>query len=100
MTNLPDTVYYDCSIINNDQSAIKKPPRIVFNDIRSIPILSSPEQYQLSVIRFSLQCANSLPIFIPFIQINNVDDNPNLTTYSITMTYNYDGQIIEGGKYM
>ena len=26
MSNLPDTVYYDCSIINNDQSAIKKAP--------------------------------------------------------------------------
>jgi len=98
MSNLPDTVYYDCSIINNDQSATKKPPRIVFNDIRTIPILTSPEQYQLSVIRFSLQCANSLPIFIPFIQINNVDEDPNLTTYSMTMTYNFNGEDNSSGQ--
>ena len=34
--DLPDTVYYDCNIVNNDQ---EKPQRIIFNDIRSSPIL-------------------------------------------------------------
>ena len=83
--NLPTNIYYDCNIINNDQSGAKPPPRLVFQDIRSLPILSSPELYQLSVVRFNLQTANSLPIFIPNIQLNNY--NPNLTTYSFTLTY-------------
>ena len=82
--NLPTNIYYDCNIINNDQSGAKPPPRLVFQDIRSMPILSSPELYQLSVVRFNLQTANSLPIFIPNIQLGNL--NPNLTTYSFTLT--------------
>ena len=84
--NLPTNIYYDANIINSDQSGTKPPPRLVFQDIRSIPILSSPELYQLSVVRFNLQTANSLPVFIPNIQINPY--NPNKTTYSFTLTYN------------
>ena len=56
--NLPSNVYYDCNIINSDQSGTKPPPRLLFQDIRSIPILSSPELYQLSVVRFNLQTAS------------------------------------------
>ena len=62
--NLPTNIYYDANIINSDQSGIKPPPRLVFQDIRSLPILSRPELYQLSVVRFNLQTANSLPVFI------------------------------------
>ena len=70
--NIPSNVYYDANIINNDQSGTKPPPRLVFQDIRSIPILSSPELYQFSDLRFNLQTATSLPIFIPNIQLNNI----------------------------
>ena len=83
--DLPDTVYYDCNIVNNDQ---EKPQRIIFNDIRSSPILSNPELYQLSVIRFSMETGNSLPIFIPSIQIGQ--PNVNLTSYSFTLSYVYN----------
>ena len=55
--DLPDTVYYDCNIVNNDQSGTKAPPRIVFSDIRSIPILTSPELYHcVSDSIFSRNC--------------------------------------------
>ena len=96
--DLPDTVYYDCNIVNNDQSGTKPPPRIVFSDIRSIPILTSPELYQVSVIRFSLETANSLPIWIPMIQLGSQYNDPNLTTYSFTLTYNYEGQVFSGNQ--
>lgn len=98
MDTLPDNVYYDANIINNDQSGTKSPPRLVFQDIRSIPILTSPELYQLSVVRFNLQTGNSLPIWIPNIQFNNQYNDPNYTTYSFSMTYNYDGEIYYGGQ--
>lgn len=89
--NLPNNIYYDANIINSDQSGNKPPPRLIFQDIRSLPILSSPELYQLSVVRFNLQTANSLPVFIPNIQVNNY--NSNLTTYSFTLTfYNIDDE--------
>ena len=71
--SLPHHVYYDASIINNDQSGKKQPPRLNFQDIRSTPVLSSPELYELSVVRFNLQTANSLPIWIPSIELI---DNP------------------------
>ena len=49
--SLPNNVYYDANIINNDQSGTKAPPRLVFKDIRSTSILTYPELYELSVVR-------------------------------------------------
>ena len=46
--NLPNNVYYDANIINNDQSG-KNPPQLVFQDIRSTAILTYPQMYELSV---------------------------------------------------
>ena len=98
--SLPHHVYYDASIINNDQSGKKPPPRLNFQDIRSTPVLSSPELYELSVVRFNLQTANSLPMWIPMIQLDNMLENPNLTTYSFTMTYDiYDETFSSGQVY-
>ena len=77
--SLPNNVYYDANIINNDQSGNKP-------DIRSTSLLTYPELYELSVVRFNLQSANSLPIWIPNIQLN-LDYDPNMTTYSFTITY-------------
>ena len=87
--SLPNNVYYDANIINNDQSGHKPPPRLVFQDIRSTSLLTYPELYELSVVRFNLQSANSLPIWIPNIQLN-LDYDPNITTYSFTITYDVD----------
>ena len=96
--SLPHHVYYDASIINNDQSGTKPPPRLNFQDIRSTPVLSSPELYELSVVRFNLQTANSLPIWIPSIElIDNPLSNPNLTTYSFTLSY-LDGLTYSSGQ--
>ena len=76
--NLPNNVYYDANIINNDQSGMKDPPKLVFQDIRSTPILSYPEFYELSVVRFNMQTANSLPLCIKLAS----SYDPNITTYS------------------
>jgi len=65
---LPNNVYYDANIINNDQSGTKDPPMLVFQDIRSTSILTYPHLYELSVVRFNLETANSLPLWIPSIQ--------------------------------
>ena len=66
--------------------------RLNFQDIRSTPVLSSPEMYELSVVRFNLQTANSLPIWIPTIQLDNILQNPNTTTYSFTMNYDFNDE--------
>ena len=83
--SLPNNVYYDANIINNDQSGTKPPPRLVFQDIRSTSLLTYPELYELSVVRFNLQSAKSLPVWIPNIQLK-LDYDPNITTYSFTIT--------------
>jgi hypothetical protein len=85
--NDPCHVYYDMNIINNDQVGDKPPPNLVFNDIRSNPILADPSQYFCSVVRFTIQTGNSLPLWIPQIQLGNHLDDPDLTVYSFTLTY-------------
>ena len=87
MNNSSNHVYYDLNIVNNNQDAKTEPPRLVFNDIRNSNILSNPSDYYLSVVRFTLQTANSIPIWIPEI---DVTDNlmADKTIYSFTLKYN------------
>ena len=97
--NLPSNIYYDANIINNDQTGNKSPPQLQFQDIRSTPILSYPHYYELSVVRFNLQTANSLPVWLPNIQLDQGPNyDPNLTTYSFTMTYDYEGSNYSSGQ--
>ena len=97
--SLPNNIYYDANIINADQSGTKPAPQLQFQDIRSTPILSYPEHYELSVVRFNLQSSNSLPIWIPNIQFGQgLDYDPNLTTYSFTLTYDFEGSNYTSGQ--
>ena len=96
--DLPQNVYYDANIINNDQSGMKDPPKLVFQDIRSTPILSFPQLYELSVVRFNIQTANSLPLWIPSIQLDQSLYNPDLTTYSFTLDYPFEGEVYSSGQ--
>ena len=79
----PDWVYYDV-VVSNFQSTITKPQDFYYNDTRTQPFVSNPEMYALSILRFTLD-TNLVPLFIPTIQPNQSD--PNLTIYSITLTY-------------
>ena len=88
--NLPNNIYYDANIVNNDQEDKDNPPQLVFQDIRSTPIITFPELYELSVVRFNLETAHSLPIWIPAIDLRN--GYTDRTTYSFTLNYIYDGQ--------
>ena len=98
LDSLPNNVYYDANIINDDTSGTKNPPQLVFQDIRSTSILTSPQNYELSVVRFNLQTANSLPLWIPSIQLNQVNFDPNLTSYSFNLVYNHLGVNYNSGR--
>lgn len=89
--DLPNNIYYDANIVNNDQDGKTEPPHLIFQDIRSTPILTYPELYEMSVVRFNLETAHSLPLWIPNIQIDQAIYNPNLTTYSFTLEYDFEG---------
>ena len=95
---LPNNVYYDANIVNNDKSG-KSPPALVFSDIRSTAILTNPQLYELSVVRFHLETANSLPLWIPSIQLDQgANFDRNLTSYSFTLTYESGGMEYSSGQ--
>jgi hypothetical protein len=82
-----DQIYYDVTI-TNFQSTTTIPPVFYYNDQRTMPFVACPEDYYLSILRFTLE-TGTLPIFIPTIQPNQ--GNRNLTIYSVTLEYEYLG---------
>jgi len=76
-------IYYDVSVSNLNSSTVKPAP-FYFVDTRTIPFLMKPEDFEMSIIRFSAG-TQSLPLFIPNIQPNQ--GNRDLTIYSVTLEY-------------
>jgi hypothetical protein len=87
----PDHLYFDITIANL-QTTISTPPFLYFNEIRDKPFIDCPENYEMSIIRFSLDTP-TLPVFIPEIAVNS--GNVNQTIYSFQFSYNgvYSEQI-------
>jgi hypothetical protein len=84
----PDYLYYDLLVSNLNNDTAVLPPPLQFMETRSIPILKSTEDYDLSITRFQLS-TTCLPVVRPTIQPNQTD--LNLTAYVISMAYAYDG---------
>jgi hypothetical protein len=79
----PDNIYYDLTI-TNFQSTVTQPPIFYYNDDRTTAYLDKPEDYELSIIRFVVDCPFA-PVFIP--SILPAQPNKDLTIYTITMTW-------------
>ena len=87
MPALPYHVYLDLDVVNNNFSASDKPPLLRFEETRNAPFLDGDSSdYFCSIIRFSLQTGNLLPVFIPKIDATAADPI-NTTIYRITMVY-------------
>mgnify|MGYP003629802536 CR=1 FL=1 len=86
----PDQIYFDLQV-TNAQSTTQPPPVFSINETRDTPFILVPEDYYLSIVRFSLQ-TGTLPLFIPHIQPAQGDRN--LTSYSVTMEYENAGAAI------
>ena len=82
--NQPYHIYYDLDFVNNITTGNNAPAVLTFSDIRNSPYLNCPENYFMSVVRFSLQ-SPSLPVFIPSALIGQA--NVNKLAYSVSMTY-------------
>ena len=76
----PTHIYMNLDVVNNSTS---KSQPLVFNETRNMPFLSNSEDYFCSVVRFTLQTSNSLPVFIPDILLGQ--DNVDITVYAISM---------------
>ena len=82
----PHHVYLDLDVINNDYTANGTRPYLRFEEIRNTPFLvGDSAEYFCSIVRFTIQTRNTLPVFIPSIVLNQPD--PNLAIYTITLTY-------------
>jgi hypothetical protein len=80
--------YYSVDMINNDTTGSRPLPALSFDEIRNSPYLSAPENYFLSVVRFSIQTP-TLPVFIPQVELGQT--NPNRLIYTFTMSYTFGG---------
>jgi hypothetical protein len=78
-----DQIYFDVTVTNT-QSTTTVPPIFYYNEGRTIPFVLNPEEYNLSILRFTVD-TGTLPVFIPVIQSNQA--NVNLTIYSVTIQY-------------
>jgi hypothetical protein len=76
-------VYFDVQVSNLASTAVKPVP-FYYSDTRTTPYLNVPEDYTMSIIRFTCG-TESLPIFIPQIQVNQNDRD--LTIYSVTLKF-------------
>ena len=85
----PTHIYLNLDVVNNSTTTAQP---LVFNETRTMPFLSNSENYFCSVVRFTLQTSNSLPVFIP--DILTGQDNVDRTVYAISMSlskYTRDG---------
>lgn len=80
-----DQIYFDVTV-TNFQSTTTVPPIFYYNDGRTMPFIDNPEDYYLSIQRFTLE-TGTIPVFVPSIQPGPSQTNPNLTIYSITLEY-------------
>jgi hypothetical protein len=79
----PDKLYFDIQI-ENLNNIDQVPTFLSFIETRNTPLLHTPEEYYMSVVRFTIDTP-TLPVFTPSIQYNST--NRNLTIYSVTLTW-------------
>ena len=88
----PYHVHRDLDVINNDYTSNESRPYLRFKEIRNTPFLDGDSvEYFCSIVRFSIETRNTLPVFIPSIVIGQA--NPNLTIYKVTLQYLISGTL-------
>jgi len=93
----PTHIYYDLEVANQALNDTGLPPsRLSFTQVRSSSILDNPNDYFMSIVRFSLDTAGALPAMIPQIDLQQSNDPssnfftpdfPNKTVYEATLSY-------------
>ena len=83
--NDPYHVYMDLEVINTDYNATGK-PQLRFEETRNTPFIPGDStDYFCSVVRFSTQTGNALPVFIPRVQTGQSDVNE--TVYQVAIVW-------------
>jgi hypothetical protein len=88
MDNDPATLYYNCTIVNT--ASAEDPvsyPLVRFQENRTTPYISNVEDYEFSIVRFTMDGPGKLlPMFIPSVVIGQNDRD--LTIYTIGIGFN------------
>ncbi len=100
----PNQIYYEVLVSNKNTSSTAPLP-LTYLETRNSPYLNNPSEYNLTIVRFTLDTP-SLPVFIPTMDLTNSGNiNPNSsapqpTIYSITLTYTdpTSGTLYSGGQ--
>ena len=72
----PTHVYLDLFMLNDDLNPSSRPPSLSFNENRNKSFLEGDaSDYCLTIARFNIQTANSLPVFIPSILVGQPNVN-------------------------
>jgi hypothetical protein len=81
----PTHQYLDIQATNINQSGDLSYPILQINDTRNSPILNNIKEYYMSVVRFELDTARTLPFTIPEVVLGQ--NNPNLLNYKIMVRH-------------
>ena len=94
----PYHVYLDLDVVNNDYTSIVA-PQLRFDETRNNPFLDGDAfDYFCCILRFTIQTGNSLPVFIPRVQVGQGDRD--LTIYKITITKTFENQVVSGSAFL
>ena len=86
MSSSSDHIYLDLGVVNNDNNGSQIKRNLQFSESRSSSILDNPSNYEMTVARFQMDTPNSsLPIFVPLLNVDGVNTDPNQTSYTIGM---------------
>ena len=87
----PYNLYYDINVVSDYNPTLvgTTAPPLTFNEIRQNPIIKYPEDYLLSVVRFSIETP-TLPIFIPQVLLGQANPNKLIYAWGMSVT-DYSG---------
>ena len=92
-------IYLNLSIVNGntDDAFSQNPPRCIFSETRSGPILEDASKFDISVVRFlATGTGRLLPLWIPTIDpVQDVPFDVNKTVYSLTVVDNNPGSSLD-----
>ena len=80
----PHHVYLELDVINNNYTQEGSSPYLRFQESNNTPFLEGDSsEYLCSIVRFSIQTGNTLPVFIPSIKLGH--NNINETIYKVSL---------------
>lgn len=79
-------IYLDLQIVNNNQNNNDPPPVLTFSETRNSPFLPGDSaDYYASILRFSVQTGDEIPVFIPRIEVGETQMDINKTVYKVSV---------------